>query len=58
MERWPSGRRRRFAKPLYGSYRIEGSNPSLSAKANSHILFCPNNKYSSNNNEYTATVFF
>lgn len=31
MERWPSGRRRRFAKPLYGSYRIEGSNPSLSA---------------------------
>ena len=31
MERWPSGRRRRFAKPLYGSSRIKGSNPFLSA---------------------------
>ena len=32
LERWPRGRRRRFAKPLYGLNRIEGSNPSLSAR--------------------------
>src|SRR5580658_8722935 len=30
-ERWPSGRRRRFAKPLYGETCIVGSNPILSA---------------------------
>ena len=31
QERWLSGRKRRFAKPLYGLNRTEGSNPSLSA---------------------------
>ena len=30
-ERWLSGRKRRFAKPLYGLNRIGGSNPPLSA---------------------------
>ena len=30
VERSHSGLVRRFAKPLYGLYRIEGSNPSLS----------------------------
>ena len=32
LERWLSGRKRRFAKPLYGLNRIGGSNPPLSAK--------------------------
>ena len=31
LERWLSGRKRRFAKPLYGSNCIGGSNPPLSA---------------------------
>ena len=31
-ERWPSGRRRWFAKPVTGATWFEGSNPSLSAK--------------------------
>ena len=44
QERWLSGRKRRFAKPLYGLNRTEGSNPSLSAKSigsqiNSRVLF-------------------
>ena len=30
-ERWLSGRKRRFAKPLYGLHRTGGSNPPLSA---------------------------
>ena len=30
-ERWLSGRKQRFAKPSYGSYRTPGSNPGLSA---------------------------
>ena len=29
--RWLSGRKRRFAKALYGLNRTEGSNPSLTA---------------------------
>jgi hypothetical protein len=32
-ERWLSGRKRRFAKALYGLNRTEGSNPSLSASS-------------------------
>src|SRR2546429_2433780 len=31
-ERWLSGRKRRFAKPLYGLNRTGGSNPPLSAR--------------------------
>src|SRR5262249_24714463 len=32
--RWLSGRKRRFAKPVYGSNRTAGSNPVLSVKFN------------------------
>lgn len=32
-ERWLSGRKRRFAKPMYGLNRTAGSNPVLSAKS-------------------------
>src|SRR5690606_26466428 len=32
QEWWLSGRKRRFAKPMYGSNRTAGSNPVLSAR--------------------------
>ncbi len=38
MERWQSGRMRRFAKPLYGLNRTGGSNPPLSAMFHRGIL--------------------
>src|SRR5882672_10972391 len=39
QERWLSGRKRRFAKPLYGLNRIGGSNPPLSANSLNSLQF-------------------
>ena len=38
MERWLSGRKRQFAKLLYGLNRTGGSNPPLSANFTSNEL--------------------